>query len=84
MKLKKVTHAKFLIRGCPYKTSADGRVYPLRALYAQRGLFRCGRLFALFGEKSFGFFEIYGVSRTDNGEGVNFSRFCAGVLLNDP
>jgi len=40
--------------------------------------------------KNFGFFEIYGVSArmgvsqcgyfVDKGEGVNFSRFCAGLL----
>jgi len=47
------------------------------------------RTYALFGAKNFGFFEIYGVSArtrkeglsqcghfSNNGEGVNFSRFC--------
>jgi len=55
------------------------------------------RTSALFGEKNFGYFEIYGVSartrgigvepvRTfcEQGGGVNFSRFCANVLWTAP
>jgi len=50
------------------------------------------RTSALCGEKSFGFFEIYGVAaRTGGvkpgrtrGEGVNFSRFCADFFYGQP
>jgi len=38
------------------------------------------RTSALFGAKSFGFYEIYGVSARTKGKGVNFSRFCADVF----
>jgi len=62
----------------------------LGAVRTQRGFFRCG--YSQFLMQKTSNFEIYGVSARTKGEGglsqceqggsgVNFSRFCADVLL---